>query len=424
MVSGAVTLITLLAEALMVLLCLHTAFGKKFKFDWATVGIVLVDIVLFMLVNLRYIPQVYAVIILYILIGISSVLRFKTSMGKTLVLLVVSFTTSSLLEVVVHYVIAQIGIIKNVNLNSLVASILALSIAIVIYRIFCGRIKSIKITKSLIYTMIFGGFTYSAMFVEYYQYSSDINLYFVIILTLLLIGYFYLYALEQAQSVIERKALERELQDVYGETYQELLNEVRRKQHDFKNQMGALRSMALVAGSMEELIDMQNEYSKELTKDNKFDSVLLNCNNPILAGYIYSRCSSCEMQGIEVDYNIKVDQATCDWGIHELIEVVGILLDNACEELYMNEYQERIVSFAFIEGEKQMEIGISNPSKEMSISEIERLFDKGYSTKGENRGLGLTRVLELVNKYNDLIETSNKSVNNRNWIDFRIIINK
>ena len=424
MVSGAVTLITLLAEVLMVLLCLHTAFGKKFKFDWATVGIVLVDIVLFMLVNLRYIPQVWMATV-YILLGLYCFGKFKLSVGKTVVCYVIGLAIAGVLEGTIQYVIYKSKVINSVDISSLISCFASIACATVVYKIFYNRVKTLRVNKSIMVITVMYGLVFGAIVVEYHHYNtSKINLYFVVMLIFLLGGYVYLYKLNQAQSIIEKKTLENELQKIYGSAYQELLDEVRRKQHDFKNQIGAILSMHVVSNSMDELIRMQREYADELLKDNKFNDILLSCNNPILAGYMYTRFSACVQREINVIYKIKVDWANCAWGIHEIIEILGILLDNACEHVMIQDIIERKIRVSFVEEEQQIMFSVANPAKQMSNGEINKLFAKGYSTKGDNRGIGLARILELVKKYDSLIEVKNIMIDNRNWIEFKIKILK
>ena len=96
------------------------------------------------------------------------------------------------------------------------------------------------------------------------------------------------------------------------------MHEVRRKQHDYKNQLGAVLSMHMAAKSKDELIKMQREYMNSLQVNHKYDSILTCCNNTILAGYFYYRCRLCEESGVAVDYNIAV----CCFPLHEIIEIL------------------------------------------------------------------------------------------------------
>jgi two-component system sensor histidine kinase AgrC len=52
------------------------------------------------------------------------------------------------------------------------------------------------------------------------------------------------------------------------------------------------------------------------------------------------------------------------------------------------------------------------------------MFVCGYSSKGENRGIGLSRVKELANKYEANIKVSNFWYDEENWINFTVEIVK
>lgn len=170
---------------------------------------------------------------------------------------------------------------------------------------------------------------------------------------------------------------------------------------------------------------MQREYGNAIRPDYKYDSILTCCNNIILAGFIYYRCMSCENDGIEVEYNIHIEQAECCFGLHEIIEILGILIDNACENIKMENTLEKRIKLELQEVPDKITITVSNPAKYISFSNIDKMFVRGYSTKGENRGIGLARVLELINKYEADIRVFNSSfANEENWIYFVIEIKK
>ena len=59
------------------------------------------------------------------------------------------------------------------------------------------------------------------------------------------------------ENEINIKNHEIELQRIYGGMYEDLLGEIRRKQHDYKNQLGAIRSIHMVAESNIELKDIE-----------------------------------------------------------------------------------------------------------------------------------------------------------------------
>lgn len=114
--------------------------------------------------------------------------------------------------------------------------------------------------------VIFYGLLFVCVLIAYYLHFSVGNIYVVCALIFLAIAFSCLYRLEQARVEIEKKNYELKLQKVYGGAYEELLAEVRRRQHDYKNQLGAIYSMHLTAGSLEELVNMQKNMQIFLKK--------------------------------------------------------------------------------------------------------------------------------------------------------------
>ena len=54
-------------------------------------------------------------------------------------------------------------------------------------------------------------------------------------------------------------------------------------------------------------------------------------------------------------------------------------------------------------------------------SEIEKFCVRGYSTKGMNRGMGLTRVKEIVMRINATLMICNKEYIDDNYLCFEVI---
>ena len=79
----------------------------------------------------------------------------------------------------------------------------------------------------------------------------------------------------------------------------------------------------------------------------------------------------------------------------QLCRCVGILLDNAIEEAI--HCDEPIVNLALIRNERGILIVVMNSCRE-ETPELYKLFEKGFSTKGNNRGLGLSNLKEIVSQ--------------------------
>lgn len=418
--------ITLLVEAITVLECMQIVFMQRIKLDKFIVGFVFADVLIYFLINMDIMPAI-GIIGVYLFARWLCYFKFKRSIIETVVRFLVSCGLVAGIESVSIFIIYIYSNIDNEIYYSVLSSIIGLLVVYLIRIICYVWDKYIKrngiVWKSGI--ILFYGLLIVGVFIDYHNSDSTVNLYILLLSIFLVCVFLYVNKLEQAQNEISRKNYELEVQKIYGETYEHLLGEVRKRQHDYKNQLAAIYGMHLTARTLDELINLQKKYGDELKKDNKFDSILTCCNNPILAGFIYYKCVSCENENIVVDYIIHIEQAVCSFAIHEIIEILGILIDNACECVKMNNSLERRIQLELQEEASKLVFLVSNPAQYIAFSEIDKMFISGYSSKGINRGIGLARVKELVDKYDAKINVFNSNpCGKENKICFLIEIEK
>ena len=85
--------------------------------------------------------------------------------------------------------------------------------------------------------------------------------------------------------------------------------------------------------------------------------------------------------------------------IIDLSRVVGILLDNAIEGAKATE--RPYIKLALINKENSVSMILVN-STTKDTPPIHVIYKKGFSTKGNNRGLGLNNLKEIIGKYNNV----------------------
>lgn len=78
-----------------------------------------------------------------------------------------------------------------------------------------------------------------------------------------------------------------------------------------------------------------------------------------------------------------------------LIRMIGIFLDNAIEECTMCE--NPVLSVGIFEKAGEQKIIIKNTCRENKLT-TRQMFEKGFSTKGKDRGLGLSNVRHLLDR--------------------------
>lgn len=67
---------------------------------------------------------------------------------------------------------------------------------------------------------------------------------------------------------------------------------------------------------------------------------------------------------------------------------------------------------------------ISNPSLYVTQEELQNWLKTGTSTKGENRGLGLANVMEIVERYDADFFLYNEEVDQRNFLVAKFVTKK
>lgn len=224
-----------------------------------------------------------------------------------------------------------------------------------------------------------------------------------------------------AQIEIEKK--EREFQKVEETTkeYGELLTSVRLRQHEFKNHIAAIFSAHYTYKTYEKLVQAQEEYCAKLMDENKYNSLLLLGDN-VLAGYLYGKFQEAEADGIKINYKVSVKIGKCRVPAYHIIEMLGILLDNAMEALKASE--EKVISFEVCDVGECYEFSVKNPFRYVSYDEISEWFQMEKSEKGSGRGLGLYHLKCLCEEWKCDIGCRNEETEQKNWIVFTLQIRK
>ena len=89
---------------------------------------------------------------------------------------------------------------------------------------------------------------------------------------------------------------------------------------------------------------------------------------------------------------------------HVLVTIIGNLLENAMEAVSSSEKDEKNVEILIDENEKEILVEVKDTGVGIKKENIPSIFDKGFSTKGSNRGRGLPLLKQIVENLDGKVE--------------------
>lgn len=210
----------------------------------------------------------------------------------------------------------------------------------------------------------------------------------------------------------EKQQMRINMLNKFNEQYNLLVETSREKQHEFNNHINALRGMSVV--SDEQYKENQRMYIDTLSKNNRTIKILNYVEQPVLAGFLYKKVEEIMEKGINITIDLSVPANELCIDVIDCIEIIGILLDNAVEALQNNEEINDIILQLLVLNER-INISVKNTSRFYDNDEISEFFIKDYSTKGEGRGLGLSKIKDLQRKYGFDIFVEMQEIHNKEY---------
>lgn len=193
------------------------------------------------------------------------------------------------------------------------------------------------------------------------------------------------------------------LQEKYNKVYEDLLEEIRHRQHDYNNHLQALFSMNMAYDDVDELKRHQIEYYKKIDRQDDYD-LLKNSGSPVLAAFVYLKVQNADKKQVNAEVRIDVERLEHTGAFTDIIELVGNLFDNACEATEAFAYNRMF--FSIVQNGNLLNIESSNPYEWEEDEKVDRFFKDGMSTKGKQHGIGLANVRKIVKKYHGVMEVA------------------
>ncbi len=302
--------------------------------------------------------------------------------------------------------LASNDIFLFIIVNIMIYAVAALLIYLVSFFKLLVRIKNMKSVGFLLAIALFVMVSLAGL-----HYLSNINFIsflsvFIATFIYLIISIWYIYKFQKYELRIE----EQKQQAFYNESLGLVIQDLRRFKHDQANHLTVISAMLKM-----KKYDQATTYINEIvnTGDSFLDTSLFDIKNAGLFGLISSKKDYAQKQGIKfiVKCTGEIDSIP-NVKISELCEVLGIHLDNAIEAAL--ESESKTVEIYLVNAASNLKIELINSCG--SIPDIDKIKVDGYSTKGNDRGHGLSIVEKILKNYNSIVNSIDIDIENMKFV--------
>lgn len=368
------------------------------------------------------IPKPYGNLITLVAIPFSTMFIFKISLLKGIFAEVIPVICITILELIITRLTL---IIFKVPYNTVVdIPIYRFVVTSIIYLCIFGLYKLIKhfnvnITildsidkKSKDVIIINLIFALIVIFMQMYLISfyNDKLPFFIILINLLcLLAYFSITIFNMAKTMkLEKTTEDLEKEKLYNKTLQILHDNIRAFKHDFSNIIAGI-------GGYVETNDIEGlkKYYRQLLQDcrqvNNLSSLNPNTiNNPAVYAVLANKYYKADNLGIKISLESFIDFNKLNMEIYEFTRILGILMDNAIEA--SSECEEKLINVIIRNDSRQNRqlLIIENTYKDKDVN-VDKIYEKGFTTKPHNTGLGLWEVNKIISKHKNLARYTTKT---------------
>lgn len=216
--------------------------------------------------------------------------------------------------------------------------------------------------------------------------------------------------------------MEIECHKRYADKYGEVIEDLRKRQHTFMNQLDSVYAMCKIYDNYDELVYHQAEKLDHLRKYLMPGNLLI-LDRPLVVAHLYTKLCEAEEKRIFIHTEFSCSLEVVNIPDIFLIEILGNLLDNAIEEVLAGRKHEK-VRVMITDDESEICMSVGNEHDKIPYKEYRRFFRDGYSMKGKRRGVGLPYVKKIVDKFHGRIEMGNVLYERENYFVVSVYFKK
>ena len=370
-------------------------------------GIIILSAILYNV----YSSQALVLVVLMIIIFFYSKVRWYS---------IVIVLMSTLLSYLTNFITVVISLYtEDIIHNIYLFTIFHLLIYVILSLILAHLFKHLLIKLRYIYLYISKryyfiiSFVLAIAFIYFYiisqtnlQENNSLKFYaiiFVSVIVFLSLVILLLSAFALREMKYKRKLQEIEAYYEYTLRIESINNEMRKFRHDYVNILTTL-SDYIREDDMPGLRKYFDEHIVPMKDKLKTRSIKMNGIEKLkvreIKGLITTKIIQAQEKRIPISIEVPDEIDRIDMNTVELSRIIGIIVDNAIEA--SENLEEPLINIAFIDNEESVTFIVMNKCSN-DIPKIHELFEQGFSTKGDNRGLGLSTLKELTDSNENVL---------------------
>lgn len=245
--------------------------------------------------------------------------------------------------------------------------------------------------------------TFTQRAIERFESSGSGNVMITILLFILTYTFFiYISRQDLQKHQIETQQINLQQQTAYIKNLENLQQEVRQFRHDFKNMMSSIYLQAEDGNTAEIqsfIQDMTTDFDTQVGEQLKLMNQLANIHELSVKSLLLTKLEIIEQAGIHCDLEVFRIFDKTRMRRTDLCRCLGILIDNAIEAVQGHS-----------DGKIHIMISCQNNCTTFLVKntlhetvDFHKIGTKGYSTKGDGRGIGLNNYRQICLQYDFIL---------------------
>jgi len=185
----------------------------------------------------------------------------------------------------------------------------------------------------------------------------------------------------------------------YGEQLQNVVNEYRRSNHNFKHHIQMIMNLNENPDGTIKNRELQDYIEAVKSEKNYFGDTSIIKDDVLVSAMLHQKKEYARRNSI--NFTVCIHSPLSEYGLPntELIDLLANLIDNAFEAVECLPSEDRDVYLDFDDCLIEVRNKAITGTGKGPLVKPGRFFEDGYSTKGADRGFGLSNVISIANSF-------------------------